>query len=52
MVNASQDVLMVHESPGTAVVDSDNAVEMVTAGKSIKITIEKALTAGTGYLAK
>jgi L-2-hydroxycarboxylate dehydrogenase (NAD+) len=40
----------VHESPSTAVVDGDGAIGMVAATKSMKIAIEKAKTAGTGWV--
>ena len=44
-------VKIVHESPSTAVVDGDNAVGMVAARKSMEVAIEKARTAGTGWVA-
>jgi len=44
-------VTIVHESPSTAVVDGDNAVGMVAARRSMEIAIEKAKTAGTGWVA-
>jgi L-2-hydroxycarboxylate dehydrogenase (NAD+) len=50
-INVSPDVRTVHESPSTAVVDGDNAVGMVSARKSMEIAIEKARTAGTGWVA-
>lgn len=50
-INVSPAVRIVHESPSTAVVDGDNAVGMVAARKSMQIAIEKALTAGTGWVA-
>jgi LDH2 family malate/lactate/ureidoglycolate dehydrogenase len=40
-----------HESPSTAVIDGDNAVGMVAARKSMLLAIEKAKTAGTGWVA-
>ncbi len=50
-INVSPAVRVVYESPGTAVVDGDNAVGMVAARKSMQIAIEKAKTAGTGWVA-
>lgn len=50
-VNVNPDVRIVHESPSTAVVDGDNAVGMIAARKSMETAIEKAKTAGTGWVA-
>lgn len=50
-INVSPAVRIVHESPSTAVVDGDNAVGMVAARKSMLLAIEKAKTAGTGWVA-
>jgi len=50
-INVSPDVRIVHESLSTAVVDGDNAVGMIAARKSMEIAIEKAKTAGTGWVA-
>ncbi len=50
-INVNPNVSIVHESPSTAVVDGDNAVGMVTARRSMEIAIEKADTAGTGWVA-
>ena len=50
-INTKPDVRIVHESPSTAVVDADNAIGMVGAGASMKIAIEKAKKAGTGWVA-
>ena len=50
-INTVPEVVVVHESPSTAVVDGDNAVGMVAARKSMEIAIEKAKTAGTGWVA-
>jgi len=44
------DVKIVHESPSTAVVDGDGAIGMIAATKSMQIAIEKAKTAGTGWV--
>jgi len=50
-INTCPDVIIVHESPSTAVVDGDNAVGMVAARRSMEIAIEKAKNAGTGWVA-
>jgi len=50
-INVKPDVRIVYETPGTAVVDGDNAVGMVAARKSMKIAIEKAKNTGTGWVA-
>jgi LDH2 family malate/lactate/ureidoglycolate dehydrogenase len=50
-INVNPDIRIVHESPSTAVVDGDNAVGMVAARKSMQIAVEKAKTAGTGWVA-
>jgi L-2-hydroxycarboxylate dehydrogenase (NAD+) len=50
-INVNPDVRIVHESPSTAVVDGDNCVGMVAAGRSMKIAIDKAEKAGTGWVA-
>ena len=49
-INTRPDVRIVHESPSTAVVDADNAIGMVGAEASMKIAIEKAKKAGTGWV--
>ncbi len=50
-ININPDVRIMHESPSTAVVDGDNAIGMVAARRSMEIAIEKAKTAGTGWVA-
>jgi L-2-hydroxycarboxylate dehydrogenase (NAD+) len=49
-INTSPQVRIVHESPSTAVVDGDNAVGMIAAHRSMELAIEKAGTAGTGWV--
>ncbi len=49
-INVKPDVKIVHESPSTAVVDGDGAIGMIAATKSMQIAIEKAKTAGTGWV--
>jgi L-2-hydroxycarboxylate dehydrogenase (NAD+) len=50
-INTSPNIKIVHETPSTAVVDGDNAIGMVSATRSMQIAIEKAKTAGTGWVA-
>ena len=49
-INVTPDVRIVHETPGTAVVDGDGAVGMVAATRSMEIAIEKASRVGTGWV--
>lgn len=49
-INVKPNVRIVHESPSTAVVDGDGAIGMIAATKSMEIAIEKAKTAGTGWV--
>jgi L-2-hydroxycarboxylate dehydrogenase (NAD+) len=50
-INASPDVNITHESPSTAVVDGDCGLGLVVAPRAMEIAIEKARTAGTGWVA-
>ena len=49
-INVRPRVKMVHESPSTAVVDGDGAIGMIAATKSMEIAIDKARSAGTGWV--
>ena len=49
-INVKPDVRIVHETPGTAVVDGDRAVGMVAATRSMEIAMEKAAAVGTGWV--
>lgn len=49
-VNSSPTIRKVHESPSTAVVDGDRGLGLVVAPAAMKIAIEKAKTAGTGWV--
>ncbi len=49
-INTMPDIKIIHESPGTASVDGDNAIGMVASVKSMQIAIEKAKTVGTGWV--
>ena len=49
-INVRPNVRIVHESPSTAVVDGDGAIGMIAATRSMEIAIEKAKSAGTGWV--
>ncbi len=49
-INVKPNIRIVHESPSTAVVDGDGAIGMLAATRSMEIAIEKAKTAGTGWV--
>jgi L-2-hydroxycarboxylate dehydrogenase (NAD+) len=49
-INVKPNIRIVHESPSTAVVDADGAIGMIGATRSMEIAIEKAKTAGTGWV--
>ena len=49
-VNAKPGIKIIHESPSTAVVDGDSGLGLVVAPFSMKIAIEKAKQAGTGWV--
>lgn len=50
-INANPNIKIVHETPSTAVVDGDSGLGLVVAPKAMEIAIEKAKTAGTGWVA-
>jgi LDH2 family malate/lactate/ureidoglycolate dehydrogenase len=50
-LNASPKMKIVHETPSTAVLDGDLGLGLVTAPYAMKIAIEKAKIAGTGWVA-
>jgi len=50
-INTTPSIKIVHESPGTAVVDADGAIGMLSARRSMEIAIKKAKTAGTAWVA-
>jgi L-2-hydroxycarboxylate dehydrogenase (NAD+) len=50
-INTTPTIKIVHESPSTAVVDGDSGLGLVVAPKAMEIAIEKARTAGTGWVA-
>ena len=49
-INATPNVRVVHETPSTAVVDGDGGLGLVVAPYAMKVAIEKAKTAGTGWV--
>jgi LDH2 family malate/lactate/ureidoglycolate dehydrogenase len=50
-LNASPEMKIIHETPGTAVLDGDKGLGLVTAPKAMEIAIGKARIAGTGWVA-
>lgn len=50
-LNASPLMKIIHETPSTAVLDGDLGLGLVTAPYAMKIAIEKARIAGTGWVA-
>ncbi|MFY0600226.1 MAG: Ldh family oxidoreductase [Cyclobacteriaceae bacterium] len=49
-VNTSPNVKIVHESPSTGVIDGDAGLGLVVGPQAMKLAIEKAQTAGTGWV--
>lgn len=49
-VNAKPDLKIIHETPSTAVVDGDAGLGLVVAPFAMKVAIEKARLAGTGWV--
>ena len=49
-INVKPHNRVVHESPNTAVIDGDGAIGMIAATRSMEKAIEKARTAGTGWV--
>lgn len=50
-INTTPDIRIVHESPGTAVVDADGAIGMLAARRSMETAIAKASKTGTAWVA-
>jgi L-2-hydroxycarboxylate dehydrogenase (NAD+) len=50
-INTRPHIKIIHESPGTAVVDGDNGLGVVPAVFSMNLAIEKAKNCGTGWVA-
>src|SRR6187431_2525872 len=49
-VNATPNIQIVHETPSTAVVDGDAGLGLVVAPYAMQLAIDKAKTAGTGWI--
>ena len=50
-INTKPNIRIIHESPGTAVVNADGAIGMLAARRSMEIAISKAREAGTAWVA-
>ncbi|MDQ3536758.1 MAG: Ldh family oxidoreductase, partial [Bacteroidota bacterium] len=50
-INANPEIKIVHETPGTAVVEGDKGLGLVVAPKAMEIAIKKAKNVGTGWVA-
>lgn len=50
-INATPQIKIVHETPSTAVVDGDAGLGLVVAPFAMQVAIDKAKTAGTGWVA-
>jgi len=50
-LNATPNMKIVHETPSTAVLDGDLGLGLVTAPEAMRIAMEKAKTAGSGWVA-
>lgn len=49
-VNAKPNIRIIHESPSTAVIDGDGGLGLVVAPFAMQVAIDKAKTAGTGWV--
>lgn len=49
-VNANPNINIIHESPSTAVIDGDGGLGLVVAPFAMQVAIDKAKTAGTGWV--
>ena len=49
-VNANPNIKIIHETPSTAVIDGDGGLGLVVAPFAMKVAIEKAKNAGTGWV--
>jgi L-2-hydroxycarboxylate dehydrogenase (NAD+) len=50
-INPTPDIRVVHETPSTAVVDGDSGLGLVVGPWAMEVAMEKARTAGTGWVA-
>lgn len=49
-INATPNIRIIHESPSTAVIDGDAGLGLVVAPYAMQVAIDKAKTAGTGWV--
>jgi LDH2 family malate/lactate/ureidoglycolate dehydrogenase len=49
-INASPEIKIIHETPSTGVVDGDGGLGLVVAPYAMQVAINKAKTAGTGWV--
>lgn len=49
-INANPSIIIIHETPSTAVVDGDGGLGLVVAPKAMEIAIAKAKQCGTGWV--
>ncbi len=49
-INADPDIRIVHETPSTAVIDGDDGLGLIVGPYGMKVAIEKAKKAGTGWV--
>ncbi|HET9430073.1 MAG TPA: Ldh family oxidoreductase [Chitinophagaceae bacterium] len=49
-VNTTPNIQIIHESPSTAVIDGDSGLGLVVAPFAMQVAIDKAKTAGTGWV--
>lgn len=50
-INAQADIRIIHQTPGTALMDGDKGFGMVVAPRAMQLAIDKARQAGTGWVA-
>jgi L-2-hydroxycarboxylate dehydrogenase (NAD+) len=49
-INTKPDIKVVHETPGTAVIDGDSAPGMIAGKKAMQLAIDKSKAVGTGWV--
>jgi L-2-hydroxycarboxylate dehydrogenase (NAD+) len=50
-INAAPSINIIHETPSTATIDGDAGLGLVVAPRAMQVAIDKAKTAGTGWVA-
>ena len=50
-INTKPSIRVVHETPGTGVLDADGALGLISGPRAIQLAIQKAQTVGTGWVA-